>query len=154
MGILVRTFNPLTFKMKTIFVIAILFSISKSGEGKQIDIWSLPANPSIPSGKQPGTTQSGKNPPSLMQLICFQIPSNNYARLDHELTFDEAIESMVFKICDADSDNGLSWEEVKACDGKYCTVLPITCPDKNDFDSYDVDKNGILTWEEWKSQIE
>ena len=38
--------------------------------------------------------------------------------------------------------------------GKYCKVLPITCPDKMDFDSYDVDENGILTWSEWKSQAE
>ena len=51
-----------------------------------------------------------------MQLICFQIPSNNYGRSDHELTLNEAIESMAFKLCDADSDNGLSREEVKACD--------------------------------------
>merc|ERR1712113_613838 len=92
---------------------------NKSGEGKQIGIWSLPANPVIPGGKQPGTTQSGKNPPGLLQLICFQIPSNNLARLDHESTFNEAIESMVFQLCDADSNEGLSWEEVKACDGKY-----------------------------------
>ena len=94
--------------------------LGKSGEGKQIDIQHfplvLPANPFIPEGKQPDTTESGKNPPGLMQLICFQIPSNNYGRSDHELTLNEAIESMAFKLCDADSDNGLSWEEVKACD--------------------------------------
>ena len=48
-------------------------------KGKQIDIWSLPANPSIPSRKQPGTTQSGKNPPGLLQLICFQARVKDWA---------------------------------------------------------------------------
>ena len=102
------------------FLIFLSSLLGKGGEGKQIDVQQfplvLPANPFIPGSKQPGTIQSGKNPPGLLQLICFQIPSNNFARLDHELTFNEAIESMAFKICDVDSDEGLSWEEVKACD--------------------------------------
>merc|ERR1719450_1548919 len=103
--------------MKTIFMIAILFYISKSGEGKKLDIQQFPVV--LPGNQfgQFGSIQPGKNPSGLLQLICFQIPSNNFARLDHESTFNEAIESMVFQLCDADSDEGLSWEEVKACDG-------------------------------------
>ena len=37
---------------------------------------------------------------------------------------------------------------------KYCKVLPITCPDKKEFDSYDSDENGIVTWSEWISKAE
>ena len=31
-------------------------------------------------------------------------------------TNDEAIESMAFEVCDIDSDSGLTWEEVEACE--------------------------------------
>merc|ERR1712126_68026 len=116
MGILVETFTTKTFKMKTIFVIAILFSISS------------------------------------LVLGCkksFPVPI-----LGRGMTNDEAIESLAFEVCDIDSDSGLTWEEVEACEGKYCPVLPITCPDIKDFDYYDIDKNGILFWSEWKSKAE
>merc|ERR1712227_198772 len=110
MGILVETFTTETFKMKTIFVIAILFSISSLVLGCTKVQKPLPQLPIIGRG----------------------------------LTYDEAIES----------DSGLTWEEVEACEGKYCPVLAITCPDRKDFDYYDIDKNGILFWSEWKSQPE
>merc|ERR1712050_555734 len=128
MGILVRIFTILTFKMKIIFVIAILFSIS-----------------SLVFGCCRSSGQCCKK--------CDQTFNRN-GLLDRGVTNNEAIESMAFEVCDMDSDSGLTWEEVEACEGNYCPVLPITCPDRKDFDSYDVDKNGILTWSEWKSQAE
>ena len=34
----------------------------------------------------------------------------------------------------------------------YCDDLPeITCPTKEDFEFFDMDGDGILTWSEWKS---
>ena len=33
----------------------------------------------------------------------------------------------------------------------YCKDLPFDCPTKADFDFFDADGNGILTWSEWKS---
>ena len=32
----------------------------------------------------------------------------------------------------------------------YCGILPINCPSQEDFEYFDADKNGILTWSEWK----
>ena len=32
----------------------------------------------------------------------------------------------------------------------YCGILPINCPSQEDFEYFDDDKNGILTWSEWK----
>ena len=32
------------------------------------------------------------------------------------MTNNEAIESMAFEVCDMDSDSGLTWEEVEACE--------------------------------------
>ena len=32
----------------------------------------------------------------------------------------------------------------------YCGILPINCPSQEDFEYFDNDKNGILTWSEWK----
>merc|ERR1712025_813484 len=127
---LVRIFNTQTFKMKTIFVIAILFSIS-----------------SLVLGCCKSSGECCKK--------CNQtFKSNRNGLLDRGVTNNEAIESMAFEVCDMDSDSGLTWEEVEACEGKYCPLLPFTCPDKTDFGSYDVDANGILTWGEWKSQAE
>ena len=34
----------------------------------------------------------------------------------------------------------------------YCGILPINCPSQEDFEYFDDDKNGILTWSEWKSK--
>ena len=33
----------------------------------------------------------------------------------------------------------------------YCEDLPFNCPTKANFDYFDADGNGILTWSEWKS---
>merc|ERR1712126_88553 len=110
MGILVETFTTKTFKMKTIFVIAILFSISS------------------------------------LVLGCTKVqkPFPEVPILGRGMTYDEAIESLAFEVCDIDSDSGLTWEEVEACEGKYCPVLAITCPDRKDFDYYDIDKNEFF----------
>ena len=33
----------------------------------------------------------------------------------------------------------------------YCNDLPFACPTKDDFDFFDADGNGILTWSEWET---
>ena len=32
------------------------------------------------------------------------------------------------------------------------TYVPIHCPAKSEFDEFDEDNNGILTWDEWQSK--
>merc|ERR1712020_32663 len=62
------------------------------------------------------------------------------------------LERLAFQHCNTDSMDGLSWAEVKACEDKYCASMGIAnCPTKEDFDHFDVDKDGILTWQEWES---
>merc|ERR1712083_743087 len=62
------------------------------------------------------------------------------------------LERLAFQHCNTDSMDGLSWAEVKACEDKYCESMGIAnCPTKEDFDHFDVDKDGILTWQEWES---
>merc|ERR1712080_180426 len=64
----------------------------------------------------------------------------------------EFIEKKAFELCDEDGDTGLSWEEVEICEetyGPYVNLDPL--PTKEDFDSFDLDQNGILFFEEWLS---
>ena len=35
----------------------------------------------------------------------------------------------------------------------YCNDLTFACPTKDDFDFFDADGNGILTWSEWKTLL-
>merc|ERR1712203_128195 len=65
---------------------------------------------------------------------------------------DDTIETFAYEICNTDGVDGLSWTEVEQCEELYCDDLPeITCPTKDDFEFFDMDGDGILTWSEWKS---
>jgi len=65
----------------------------------------------------------------------------------------EELEIVAFDVCNSDSIEGLSWSEVEVCEGKFCDLLPIGCPSKQDFDDFDVNKDGILTFAEWKDNV-
>ena len=45
--------------------------------------------------------------------------------------------------------DGLTWNEVELCEDKFCEMLTITCPTKTDFESFDVNEDGILTIKEF-----
>ena len=63
---------------------------------------------------------------------------------------------MAFKVCDSDKMMGLTWKEVKKCEerfGELLTLEDIPIPSKDDFDSADVNKDGILYKEEWNEWI-
>ena len=85
-------------------------------------------------------------------------------------------------VCDTDGDKGLSWEEVDNCEvlkngdleysfswlsfqylfqimkAKYGLFLDMESldhlPNKEDFDTFDTDKDGILFFEEWENANE
>merc|ERR1712227_240098 len=136
MGILPKILKPQTFKMKTIFVIAILFSLStmsltckKAIARRRCRKMGLPAD-------------------------CYKNQEGREDTNEEALVNNEDLAQMMFQICNSDSDPELSWQEVEACDGKYCEVAPFSCPDKKDFESYDMDKSGTISRSEWKSNQE
>merc|ERR1712051_504370 len=71
-------------------------------------------------------------------------------RMGSEIT-DDTVEPLAYAVCNTDGVEGLSWAEVEQCEEAYCKDLPFDCPTKADFDFFDADGNGILTWAEWKS---
>ena len=58
-----------------------------------------------------------------------------------------------FSQCEYDGLEGLSWDEIKVCEDNFCHMLTIACPTKDNFNVFDADRNGILTMEEYRSQI-
>merc|ERR1712166_76465 len=120
MGILLKKLSLLTFNMKITLVLAILFSI----------------------GTMTSACCKGYN--------CCKRNCSQSSRLGRSLSVDEEIESLAFIICNTDSNPGLSWAEIEECELSYCGILPINCPSQEDFEYFDDDKNGILTWSEWK----
>ena len=65
-------------------------------------------------------------------------------------------EMMAFKVCDYDKMMGLTWNEVKKCEVRFGDLLAledIPIPSEDDFNSADLDKDGILTTREWNEWI-
>merc|ERR1719382_2369851 len=55
----------------------------------------------------------------------------------------------VLSLCDTNGDDRLSLAEAKICETLYCEKLWITnCPDENELNDLDLDKDGFLTIEE------
>merc|ERR1719278_652891 len=55
----------------------------------------------------------------------------------------------VLSLCDTNGDDRLSLAEAKICETLYCEKLGITnCPDENELNDLDLDKDGFLTVEE------
>jgi len=94
----------------------------------------------------------------ILEADCCQ-RSNGYGRRKREAAMPvkihvEELEVVAFDVCNSDSIEGLSWAEVEVCEGKFCDLLPIGCPSKQDFNDFDVNKDGILTFAEWKDNVQ
>merc|ERR1712243_375326 len=66
----------------------------------------------------------------------------------------EDVEGIAFQICDTDEDSALTWNEVEACEETYSNLiqmLGLSLPTEDDFNDQDSDKNGLLTFQEWKN---
>merc|ERR1711971_260439 len=122
MGILWKKLRLLTSNMKITLVLAILFSI----------------------GTMTSACCGAKH------RCGYDDRLDRLDRLDRSQSVEEEIESLAFSFCNIDSNPGLSWVEIEECESTYCGILPINCPSQEDFEYFDDDKNGILTWSEWK----
>merc|ERR1711894_353107 len=71
---------------------------------------------------------------------------------DYDRVIDAStVETLAYDVCNTDGEEGLSWAEVEDCEELYCHLLPeISCPTKEEFEFFDMDGNGILTWSEWQ----
>jgi len=53
----------------------------------------------------------------------------------------EAFEQLTFTVCNKDGTDGLTWDEIKDCKGKYCGNQKLVerkiCPKKSDFNAFD-----------------
>merc|ERR1712066_523183 len=54
-----------------------------------------------------------------------------------------------FITCNDDGEEGLTWNEISACEEKFCALLSVECPTEEDFTAFDIDGDGILTWHEF-----
>merc|ERR1711881_106574 len=54
-----------------------------------------------------------------------------------------------FSTCDTDGTEGLTWDEIDACEDRFCGLLTIDCPTQDEFDTFDLDNDGNLTWDEY-----
>jgi len=70
----------------------------------------------------------------------------------------KAFEQLSFTVCNKDGTDGLTWDEIKNCKGKYCGNQKLVdrkiCPKRSDFNDFDTNKDGILLYSEWKAQVE
>jgi len=63
----------------------------------------------------------------------------------------EFLEQKAFDVCDIDEDGGLSWDEVELCEENYGEFLKLDhLPNKDDFEHFDADSNGVLFFDEWE----
>merc|ERR1711890_44185 len=69
----------------------------------------------------------------------------------------EELEMEAFDVCQNDEEEGLTWDEVKACEEMYGPMLidqGITLPTEEDFHASDLNKDGILLFQEWEDWVE
>merc|ERR1712133_93731 len=62
-------------------------------------------------------------------------------------------EMKAFEQGDTDGDDGLSWDEVEACEDAFGDMLEekgIALPSEDDFNASDLNGDGILLFEEWE----
>merc|ERR1719481_916936 len=65
----------------------------------------------------------------------------------------EDLEMQAFEQCESDGEEGLTWDEVEACEaifGPMLTDQGIVLPTEEDFQASDLNKDGILLLREWK----
>jgi len=54
-----------------------------------------------------------------------------------------------FITCNDDGEEGLAWDEISACEEQFCGLLSVDCPTEDDFEAFDINEDGILTWNEF-----
>merc|ERR1719431_1249688 len=68
----------------------------------------------------------------------------------------ELMETSAFNICETDKMVGLTWNEVEKCEERFAALLQaqnVSPPTKEDFEASDLNRDGILTLEEWKQGV-
>ena len=79
-----------------------------------------------------------------------------------------------FFVCDANADRALTWQEVEDCEVRvlilgwkkpkktlkifllqdnFCDIVSFDCPTQDDFDNYDANDDGVVSWKEYTSQL-
>merc|ERR1712215_375902 len=69
----------------------------------------------------------------------------------------EELEMQAFEQCESDGEDGLTWDEVEACEaifGPMLTDQGIVLPTEEDFQASDLNKDGILLLKEWKEWVD
>merc|ERR1711955_158891 len=61
----------------------------------------------------------------------------------------EELEMQDFEQCESDGKEGLTWNEVDACEATFGPMLT-----EEDFQASDVNKDGILLYKEWKDWLD
>merc|ERR1712133_301349 len=61
----------------------------------------------------------------------------------------EELEMQDFEQCESDGKEGLTWDEVNACEATFGPMLT-----EEDFQASDVNKDGILLYKEWKDWLD
>merc|ERR1711955_55221 len=61
----------------------------------------------------------------------------------------EELEMQDFEQCESDGKEGLTWDEVDACEAMFEPMLT-----EEDFQASDVNKDGILLYKEWKDWLD
>merc|ERR1712126_609763 len=61
----------------------------------------------------------------------------------------EELEMQDFEQCGSDGKEGLTWNEVDACEARFGPMLT-----EEDFQASDVNKDGILLYKEWKDWLD
>merc|ERR1712243_530564 len=68
----------------------------------------------------------------------------------------KAEELLAFTFRDQDEEAGLTWEEVENCEKEFAEVLAaqnIPVPTEEDFNSADLNSDGILFFQEWEEWV-
>merc|ERR1712243_333379 len=69
----------------------------------------------------------------------------------------EELEMQAFEQCESDGEEGLTWDEVEACEAMFGPMLAdqsIDLPTEEDFQASDLNKDGILLYKEWKEWLD
>merc|ERR1711962_749470 len=77
--------------------------------------------------------------------------------LGDDLPDVEELEMQAFEQCESDGEEGLTWDEVEACEaifGPMLTDQGIVLPTEEDFHASDLNKDGILLLKEWKEWVD
>merc|ERR1712189_49575 len=59
------------------------------------------------------------------------------------------LSKQAFTTCNVDGEEGLTWDEISSCEDQFCGLLTIDCPTQDDFEAFDLNGDGILTWTEF-----